>query len=155
MVIRPATQIAADAASGTVSRVAFHVVEPDGAIEAEEVSLTPADVVVANILARPLVELAPRIAALTRHGGGQIVLAGLLEEQVRTASCGRWMDFAEWNADDAMSSTLFVLKPLVGHVHVKTHTGRDGDGGVPAVVRRHPAGAGPGGLGAACGHAEQ
>lgn len=45
-------------------------------------ALQPADIMVANILARPLVELAPRIAALTRCGGGQIVLAGLLEEQV-------------------------------------------------------------------------
>jgi ribosomal protein L11 methyltransferase len=67
-----------------VSRVAFHVVEPDGSIEEEsEVALAPADVVVANILARPLVELAPRIAALAKRGNGQIVLAGLLEEQVR------------------------------------------------------------------------
>lgn len=63
--------------------MAFNVVQPDGEIEQEEVALTPADVVVANILARPLVELAPRIAALTRRGGGEIVLAGLLEEQVR------------------------------------------------------------------------
>lgn len=65
-----------------MARVAFHVVEPDGSVEEDEVNLAPADIVVANILARPLVELAPRIAALARRGGGQIVLAGLLEEQV-------------------------------------------------------------------------
>lgn len=69
-----------------VSRVALHVVQPDGSIEEGEVALQPADIMVANILARPLVELAPRIAALTRCGGGQIVLAGLLEEQV--GGCG-------------------------------------------------------------------
>lgn len=40
----------------------------------------PADVVVANILARPLVELVPVLAALTRRGG-HIVLSGILDEQ--------------------------------------------------------------------------
>jgi ribosomal protein L11 methyltransferase len=39
-----------------------------------------ADIVVANILARPLVELAPRLAARTRPGGA-IVLSGVLEGQ--------------------------------------------------------------------------
>ena len=38
------------------------------------------DVVLANILARPLIELAPRIAAYCRSGGA-LVLAGLLERQ--------------------------------------------------------------------------
>jgi hypothetical protein len=80
----------------TVSRVAFHVVEPDGSVEEAEVALAPADVVAANILARPLVELAPRIAALTKPGTGQIVLAGLLEEQVRAffgvRDCICWLD---------------------------------------------------------------
>jgi ribosomal protein L11 methyltransferase len=38
------------------------------------------DVVLANILAEPLIELAPRIAQATRPGGA-VVLAGLLTEQ--------------------------------------------------------------------------
>jgi ribosomal protein L11 methyltransferase len=40
----------------------------------------PADVVLANILARPLVELAPLLASSVRPGGA-IVLAGLLDRQ--------------------------------------------------------------------------
>lgn len=54
------------------------------------------DIVLANILARPLIELAPRLAARTRDGGS-IVLAGLLERQsdeVRAA-------YAPWFAFDA------------------------------------------------------
>ncbi len=39
-----------------------------------------ADIVIANILARPLVELAPRIMACVRPGG-QLALSGLLREQ--------------------------------------------------------------------------
>jgi ribosomal protein L11 methyltransferase len=41
----------------------------------------PADVLLANILAAPLIELAPRFAALVRPGG-DLVLSGILEEQV-------------------------------------------------------------------------
>lgn len=40
----------------------------------------PVDIVLANILARPLVELAPKLAAAVKPGG-HIVLAGLLERQ--------------------------------------------------------------------------
>ncbi len=52
-----------------------------------EAPATPADVVIANILARPLIELAAALAAMTRPGG-HIVLSGILDEQaeqVRTA----------------------------------------------------------------------
>ena len=41
----------------------------------------PFDIVLANILAGPLVELAPRLAPMARTGG-DLVLAGLLERQV-------------------------------------------------------------------------
>jgi ribosomal protein L11 methyltransferase len=55
---------------------------------ADRLTLAPADaawtdgydVVLANILAEPLIDLAPRIAAATRTGGA-VVLAGLLTEQ--------------------------------------------------------------------------
>ncbi|MGQ0620347.1 MAG: 50S ribosomal protein L11 methyltransferase [Panacagrimonas sp.] len=53
-----------------------------------------ADLVLANILARPLIELAPLLASRLRPGGS-IVLAGLLErqaEEVRAAYAG-WFDF--------------------------------------------------------------
>ena len=52
-------------------------------------------VVLANILANPLIELAPRIAALTAPGG-RLCLSGILEfqcEAVRNAYAP-WFDFA-------------------------------------------------------------
>jgi ribosomal protein L11 methyltransferase len=53
----------------------------------------PADVLVANILAGPLVELAPRLSALVRPGG-RIALSGLLLEQVSavTEAYRPWFD---------------------------------------------------------------
>lgn len=44
-------------------------------------NLLPADVITANILAKPLISLAPYFATLLKSGG-QIVLAGLIENQV-------------------------------------------------------------------------
>jgi ribosomal protein L11 methyltransferase len=46
---------------------------------------TGADIVLANILAGPLVALAPRLCGCLK-GGGRIVLSGLLEEQVEEVS---------------------------------------------------------------------
>ena len=43
----------------------------------------PYDLIIANILAGPLVELAPSFAAITREGGS-LILAGLLNTQVET-----------------------------------------------------------------------
>ncbi len=43
------------------------------------------DIVLANILARPLIELAPHLISLLRPGGS-LVLAGLLEDQLATVS---------------------------------------------------------------------
>ena len=51
----------------------------------------PYDLVLANILARPLVGLAPEIAKLVKPGG-RVILSGLLthqEPQVRAAYSGR------------------------------------------------------------------
>jgi ribosomal protein L11 methyltransferase len=58
-----------------------------------EVNGAQADVVVANILAGPLVELAPALAACTRPGG-RIALSGLLLEQADavTAAYLPWFD---------------------------------------------------------------
>ena len=47
---------------------------------AKEVAAVEADVVIANILAAPLIDLAQQLAAICRPGG-QIVLSGLLDEQ--------------------------------------------------------------------------
>jgi ribosomal protein L11 methyltransferase len=53
------------------------------------------DVILANILARPLIELAPRLASLCRDGGA-VVLAGMLERQAaEVAEAYRaWFDIA-------------------------------------------------------------
>jgi ribosomal protein L11 methyltransferase len=53
------------------------------------------DIVLANILARPLIELAPMLASRTKVGGS-IVLAGLLERQADEvrAAYAPWFDFA-------------------------------------------------------------
>lgn len=54
-----------------------------------------ADVLVANILAGPLVELAPRFATAVRVGG-EIALSGVLAEQVDTVTAAYrpWFDIA-------------------------------------------------------------
>jgi ribosomal protein L11 methyltransferase len=49
----------------------------------------PFDIVLANILAGPLVELAPRLAPLARTGG-DLVLAGLLERQAAEVAQAYW-----------------------------------------------------------------
>jgi ribosomal protein L11 methyltransferase len=53
------------------------------------------DIVLANILAGPLVELAPRLARFTR-AGGEIVLAGMLARQAAEVAraYGPWFDIA-------------------------------------------------------------
>ena len=52
-------------------------------VSLSDAALAPADVVLANILAGPLAELAPRLAALTRPGG-HIVLSGVLTAQAES-----------------------------------------------------------------------
>jgi len=47
-----------------------------------DIAIDPVDVVLANILAGPLIQLAPLLSASLRPGG-YLVLAGLLEEQAR------------------------------------------------------------------------
>jgi ribosomal protein L11 methyltransferase len=59
----------------------------------ERLAGTTFDVVVANILALPLIELAPRLSALTTPGGA-LVLAGLLDEQAPAVAAAYrpWFD---------------------------------------------------------------
>lgn len=54
------------------------------------------DIVLANILARPLIELSAKLAAHTRSGG-RVVLAGLLERQADEvrAAYAPWFDFED------------------------------------------------------------
>jgi ribosomal protein L11 methyltransferase len=53
------------------------VAERISALEPAQLAERPVDCLLANILARPLIELAPRIAALVRPGG-RLVLSGIL-----------------------------------------------------------------------------
>jgi len=59
----------------------------------KEAPQAPVDVLVANILAGPLIELAPRLASLVREGGA-IALSGILPEQAEAVS----MAYSEWFA---------------------------------------------------------
>jgi len=51
----------------------------------EQFDVTQADVVVANILAKPLIELSAAIAALVKPGG-QLILSGILNEQAQSVA---------------------------------------------------------------------
>lgn len=71
-----------------------------------------ADVLVANILAGTLVELAPQLRGYLRPGG-QLVLAGILKQQVHEVRAGfaSWLDltvFAEREGWSALSGSLPV-----------------------------------------------
>ena len=61
----------------------------------------PFDVVVANILANPLMLLAPALAARVRPGG-RIVLSGMLAPQAAAvaAAYARWFNIAVWRSED-------------------------------------------------------
>jgi ribosomal protein L11 methyltransferase len=58
---------------------------------------TPADVVVANILANPLELLAPLLAQRVADGGS-IVVSGILEKQANAvaAAYAQWFNMALW-----------------------------------------------------------
>ena len=70
----------------------------------------PVDVVMANILAGTLVELAPQLCGHLRPGG-QLILAGILRQQVHEVRAGfaRWLDlsvFAERDGWSALSGCM-------------------------------------------------
>jgi ribosomal protein L11 methyltransferase len=71
------------------------------AMTVDEMTPTPADVVLANILAEPLLALAPDLAALTKPGG-RIVLSGLLNEQAPQVATryGAWFHIAPISVQD-------------------------------------------------------
>jgi ribosomal protein L11 methyltransferase len=66
-----------------------------------EMTAQPADVVLANILAEPLLMLAPALAALVRTQG-HIVLSGLLEDQAAQVATryAAWFDIAPTSVRD-------------------------------------------------------
>jgi ribosomal protein L11 methyltransferase len=55
------------------------------AVPPDDLPSVSADFLVANLLARPLLELAPKLLALTRRGG-RLALSGILETQTRQVS---------------------------------------------------------------------
>lgn len=59
------------------------------------------DIVIANILANPLIMLAPALANRV-CGGGRIALSGILDDQVPavTAAYARWFTLAPWRQQD-------------------------------------------------------
>lgn len=66
-----------------------------------EASVGAVDIVVANILARPLIVLAPLLAGLARPGG-RLALSGILAEQTEDVSAAyrAWYDFeTPWQED--------------------------------------------------------
>lgn len=66
----------------------------------KEAPQEPVDILVANILAGPLIELAPRLAALVREGGA-LALSGILPEQAEGVAGA----YSEW----------FAMQPAVEH----------------------------------------
>jgi ribosomal protein L11 methyltransferase len=78
----------------TRENAARNAVEAQITVRAAEVGFgAAADVVLANILAEPLIALAPRFGAATRRGGS-LVLSGLLAAQAEAvaSACGPWFD---------------------------------------------------------------
>lgn len=72
----------------------LHISGPDEFDQHRRVNKVQADLIIANILANPLVMLAPRFAEYTDENG-TLVLSGLLKEQVETIiqACQRWFSF--------------------------------------------------------------
>ena len=79
-----------------------------------------ADIVLANILAQPLMELAPKLAALVRNGGN-LILSGLLESQA-SAVCA------------------YYAQELVLEAQVRREDAQGYRWVMLAMSKRHPAG---------------
>lgn len=70
-----------------------------------DVDLTPADCVIANILAGPLIDLAPRLAQACRPGG-ILILSGILDAQSQPVldAYAPWFDAVQHCHEDGWSS---------------------------------------------------
>jgi len=95
----------------TRDNAAANQVDAQVLVHEDSASLPPqADVVIANILAGTLVELAPRLCGYLRPGA-QLILAGILKQQVHEVRAGfsRFLDltvFAERDGWSALCGTL-------------------------------------------------
>lgn len=87
--------LTASRANAQANGVDIAVVAPDA------LALRAVDIVVANILANPLILLAPALSARVRPGG-RIALAGILAPQAAavTAAYARWFTLGSWREDD-------------------------------------------------------
>ena len=67
-----------------------------------EAAEAPVDVLLANILSEPLIELAPRLASLMR-ARGVMALSGILESQTAsvTLACSPWFDMRVFATRDS------------------------------------------------------
>jgi len=82
-----------------------------------EARLEPADVLLANILFQPLLELAPRFASLVRPGG-HVVLAGILTSQVETVTAAYrpWFDIQPFRTRNEWVCLHGYRVCLIGHL---------------------------------------
>ena len=97
-------------------------------IHADAATLPPeSHALVANILAGPLCELAPRFAGWVRPGG-ELLLAGILAEQaeVVAAAYAPWFDITPWGKRDGWIA-------LAGHRNIDVH----GLSKMRVATRRH------------------
>lgn len=102
----PSVRIAAENAAENDARAEF--VLADGLSHADVARHAPYDLVFANILAAPLVELAPQITEAVRPGGA-VILSGLLrtqEQRVLDAYLPRGMSLERTIHHDAWSALL-------------------------------------------------
>jgi ribosomal protein L11 methyltransferase len=82
---------------------ALHLIVADGALSDDIAARAPYDLVIANILAGPLISMAPEVAAIAAPGA-TIVLAGLLETQrdqvvAAFAACGCTLELVDRRGD--------------------------------------------------------
>ncbi len=94
-----------------------------------EASLEPADVMLANILFQPLLELTARFASLVRPGG-HLVLAGILTSQAETVTAAYrpWFDIQPFRTRDEWVCLSGCRTWLIGHLQSRhdTHKRRTG-----------------------------
>ncbi|MBY0301713.1 MULTISPECIES: 50S ribosomal protein L11 methyltransferase [Sphingomonas] len=82
---------------------ALHLIVADGALSDDIAARAPYDLVIANILAGPLISMAPEVAAIAAPGAA-IVLAGLLDTQreqviAAFAACGCTLELVDRRGD--------------------------------------------------------
>jgi len=104
-----AQALAASRANALSNGVAATFVAVDRLAAAER---APFDVVIANILANPLVRLAPVLAGFAR-AGGRIVLSGILEAQAGDviAAYRRWFNIGISESDDGWVALAGTRRP--------------------------------------------